>query len=552
MASIEFAASLAGPAQAQADVLVLPCFTGPAAGPGVAEISQVLGIDLLGQLRGPGAGHAFSGRAGDVFETLTLGRLPAPRLLLVGLGDPAAVGPAAIRRAVMMAAARISTAATIATTIPGAGAAGRTAPSGTMPGGTMPGGAVPGGAVPGSAISDSPISEYPVSASPASDGAAGGVRAAASAFAEGLLLGAYQFRRYKRQPLDEAAPGPAALRQVTVLTSAGDQAAVSAGLRHGAVIGEATNWVRDLVTTPARDLTPADMVDVAQQLAAGAGLKFSVLDAADLEEGGFGGILGVGQGSVNRPKLVELAYRGGGDGPVVALTGKGITFDSGGLTLKRTSEIEWMKTDMAGAATIMAVLRAAAEFSLPVSIDAALPFAENMPGGAAIRPGDVISHRGGRTSEVVDTDCEGRLIVADALAYLAERAPAALIDVATLTDAAGLGGELFAAMGNDQALASAVLAAGQAAGDPGWQLPLPPGYRRYLESAVADIRNLPRGVPDSTVMAGLYLSAFPGQVPWVHIDNGSTAYLEQATDCWPEGATGSPARALVRWLEESG
>jgi leucyl aminopeptidase len=552
MASIEFAASLAGPAQAQADVLVLPCFTGPAAGPGVAEISQVLGIDLLGQLRGPGAGHAFSGRAGDVFETLTLGRLPAPRLLLVGLGDPAAVGPAAIRQAVMMAAARISTAATIATTIPGAGAAGRTAPSGTMPGGTMPGSAVPGSAVPGSAISDSPISEYPVSASPASDGAAGGVRAAASAFAEGLLLGAYQFRRYKRQPLDEAAPGPAALRQVTVLTSAGDQAAVSAGLRHGAVIGEATNWVRDLVTTPARDLTPADMVDVAQQLAAGAGLKFSVLDAADLEEGGFGGILGVGQGSVNRPKLVELAYRGGGDGPVVALTGKGITFDSGGLTLKRTSEIEWMKTDMAGAATIMAVLRAAAEFSLPVSIDAALPFAENMPGGAAIRPGDVISHRGGRTSEVVDTDCEGRLIVADALAYLAERAPAALIDVATLTDAAGLGGELFAAMGNDQALASAVLAAGQAAGDPGWQLPLPPGYRRYLESAVADIRNLPRGVPDSTVMAGLYLSAFPGQVPWVHIDNGSTAYLEQATDCWPEGATGSPARALVRWLEESG
>jgi leucyl aminopeptidase len=550
MASIEFAASLAGPAQAQTDMLVLPCFTGPAAGPGVAEISQLLGIDLLAQLRGPGAGHDFSGRAGDVFETLTLGRLPAPRLLLVGLGDPAAAGPAAIRRAAMMAAARISSAATIATTIPGARA--------------------PGGASRGSTVPDSPISDNAVSGSPAAGGAAGGLagsvagaapggaagaadgaRAAASAFAEGLLLGAYQFRRYKRQPLDDAAPRPAALRRVTVLTSAGDQAAVSAGLRHGAVIGEATNWVRDLVTTPARDLTPADMVDVAQQLAAGAGLKFSVLDATDLEEGGFGGILGVGQGSVNRPKLVELAYRGG-DGPVVALTGKGITFDSGGLTLKRTAEIEWMKTDMAGAATIMAVLRAAAELSLPVSIDAALPFAENMPGGAAIRPGDVISHRGGRTSEVVDTDCEGRLIVADALAYLAERAPAALIDVATLTDAAGLGGELFAAMGNDQALASAVLAAGQAAGDPGWQLPLPPGYRRYLESAVADIRNLPRGVPDSTVMAGLYLSAFPGQVPWVHIDNGSTAYLEQATDCWPEGATGSPARALVRWLEESG
>jgi leucyl aminopeptidase len=511
MGPIEFATSLAGPAQAQADLLVLPCFTGLTAGPGLAEVSHALGIDLLEQLREPAVGRDFRGRAGEVLETLALGRLPAPRLLLVGLGDAAEAGPGAIRRAVMMAAARMSHAATIATTIPASG----------MPAGDAA-------------------------------GAADGARAAASAFAEGLLLGCYEFRRYKRQPLGDAAPRPAALREVIVLTTAADQAAVAGGLRHGAVIGQAANWVRDAVTTPAADLTPADMVDVAQQLAAGAGLKFGVLDAAELEEGGFGGILGVGQGSANRPKLVELSYQGDGDGPVIALTGKGITFDAGGLNLKRTSEIQWMKADMAGAATIMAVLRAAAELSLPVSIDAALPFAENMPGGSAIRPGDVISHRGGRSSEVVDTDCEGRLVVADALAYLAERAPAALIDVATLTDAGGLGGELFAAMGNDQALASAVLEAGQAAGDPGWQLPLPPGYRRYLESAVADIRNQPRGVPDSTVMAGLYLSAFPGEVPWLHIDNGSTAYLEQATDCWPEGATGSPARALVRWLESGG
>lgn len=507
MAPIEFAASLAGPVQAQADLLVLPCFTGPAGGPGVAEVSHALGIDLLAQLHQPAAGPGFRGAAGDTFETLTLNRVPAPRLMLVGLGDAAAAGPGAIRRATMMAAARMSTAATIATTVP---------------------------------------------AACGPDGPAADWQALASAFAEGLLLGCYQFRRYRRQPLDAAASRPAALRQVTVLTTEADQAAVAAGLRHGEVIGQAANWVRDVVTTPSADLTPADMVDVAQQLAAGAGLKFGVLDTAGLQDGGFGGILGVGQGSASPPRLVELAYRGGGDGPVIALTGKGITFDSGGLNLKRTSEIQWMKADMAGAATIMAVLRAAAELSLPVSIDAALPFAENMPGGSAIRPGDVISHRGGRTSEVIDTDCEGRLIVADALAYLAERAPAALIDVATLTDAAGLGGELFAVMGNDQALAGAVLAAGRAAGDPGWQLPLPAGYRRYLESAVADIRNEPRGVPDSTVMAGLYLSAFHGEVPWLHIDNGSTAYLEQATDCWPEGATGSPARALVRWLEDGG
>jgi len=525
MAPIEFATSLASVAQAQADLLVLPCYGGLGGeltgGPGVAEASHALGLDLLEQLRGPAAGHGFRGRAGDVFETLTLGRLPAPRLLLVGLGDGGEARPAAIRRAVMMAASRIGAAATVATTIPA------------------------------SAISDNPISENSISDYPRSDGPAVDSQAAASAFAEGLLLGTYQFRRYKRQPRTDAVAAPPILRQVTVLTTAGEQAAVAAGLRHGEVIGQAANWARDVVTTPAADLSPADMVDVAQQLAAGAGLKFGVLDVSDLEEGGFGGILGVGQGSVRRPKLVELSYRGG-DGPLIALTGKGITFDSGGLNLKRTSEIQWMKADLAGAATIMAVLRAAAELSLPVSIDAALPFAENMPGGAAIRPGDVISHRGGRTAEVVDTDCEGRLVVADALAYLAERTPAALIDVATLTDAAGLGGGLFAAMGNDDALARAVLAAGDAAGDPGWQLPMPPAYRRYLDSAVADIRNQPRGVPDSTIMAGLYLSAFPGQVPWLHLDNGSVAYLEQATDCWPEGATGSPARALIRWLEDGG
>jgi leucyl aminopeptidase len=485
-----------------------PAGAGLVAGPGVAEVSHALGLDLLELLRGPAAAsRGFGGQLGDTFETLTLGRLPAPRLLLVGLGDPAEAGPAAIRQAAMMAASAMSTAATIATTLPAAGAP---------------------------AIGTD------------------GWRAAASAFAEGLLLGAYRFRRYKRQPLDEAASRPLALSQVTVLAPAEAEVATTTGLRHGEAIGRMTNWVRDVVTTPAGDLTPARMVDEAQQLAASGQLRFSVLDAAELARGGFGGILGVGQGSANKPKLVELSYRGGGDGPVIALTGKGITFDSGGLSLKRTSEIEWMKADMAGAATIMAVLSAAAGLSLPVNIDAALPFAENMPGGSAIRPGDVITHRGGRTSEVVDTDCEGRLIIADALAYLAERRPSALIDVATLTDAAGLGGELFAAMSNDQILAGAVLAAGQAAGDPGWPLPLPAAYRRYLESAVADIRNLPRGVPDSTVLAGLYLSAFAGDVPWVHIDNGSTAYLEQATDCWPEGATGSPARAILRWLEGAG
>jgi leucyl aminopeptidase len=530
MPSITFEVSPAAPANAQADLLVLPCFSAVAGspppvgadaaralgslvpgGPGVAEVSRALGTSLVEVLRGRQfAGREFRGQLGETFETLSLGRVPAARLMLVGLGPEAEAGPAAIRQAAMMAARQMGSAASIATTLPAAGAA---------------------------------------VAAGAGGGADRAWMAAASAFAEGLLLGGYRFGRYKRYPLDEFSQRPPPLTTVTVLAGPSGQTSAQAGLRRGELLGRVTNWARDLVTTPAADATPADLADEARRLAASCGLSCSVLAAAELARGGFGGILGVGQGSANEPRLVELSYRGGGDSPVIALTGKGITFDSGGLSLKVTSEIEWMKSDMAGAAAIMAVMRAAAELSLPVNLDAALPFAENLPGGSALRPGDVITHRGGRTSEVLDTDCEGRLVVADALAYLAERKPAALIDVATLTDAAGLGDSLFAAMGNDQALMEAVLAAGAEAGDPGWQLPLPAAYRRYLESSVADIRNLPKDVPDSTVLAGLYLSEFVGTVPWVHIDNGSTAYLEQATDCWPEGATGSPARALLRWIE---
>jgi leucyl aminopeptidase len=501
--TIELDATAASLAQAPAGLLVLPCFTAreagawPAAGPGVAQASQALGADLAGLLSGQ---SGFAGEVGQTAQTLTLGRLPAARILLLGLGDQDEAGPAQVRQAAMMAAAELASAPVVATTVPAA--------LGT-------------------------------------DAAA----EAASAFAEGLLLGAWRFGRYKRRPLDRESLRPPSLVRLLVLTDETGTPAARAGLRRGELLARTTNWVRDLVTTPSADLTPEDMAGQARDLAAGSGLTCSVLGGAELASGGFGGILGVGQGSAHEPRLVELGYRGGGDAPVIALTGKGITFDSGGLSLKVTSEIEWMKSDMAGAATIMAVLRAAAELGLPVNLDAALPFAENMPGGSAIRPGDVLTHRGGRTSEVLDTDSEGRLVIADALAYLAERSPAALVDVATLTDAAGLGDALFAAMGNDRPLLDAVLAAGEMAGDPGWPLPLPPAYLRYLESPVADLRNVPKGVPDSTVLAGLFLSQFAGEVPWVHIDNGSVAYLEEATDCWPEGATGSPARALLRWIE---
>src|SRR5258708_18983520 len=281
-------------------------------------------------------------------------------------------------------------------------------------------------------------------------------QAVAAAFAEGLLLGAYQFDRYRRQPVT-LGWRPPVLEQVRVLAGDASLLAVNAGLRRGQAIASLTNWVRDLVNASPSDTTPEDMAGQARQLAESHGLTCSVLTCAELAAGGFGGILGVGQGSRNEPRLVELSYRGGGDAPVIGLTGKGITFDSGGLTLKRTAEIEWMKSDMAGAASIMAVMRGAAEFGLPVNIDAVLPFAENMPGGAAQRPGDVLTHRRGKTCEVRDTDSQRRLIIADALAYLAERNPAMLVDVATLTDAAGLGEGLWPVLATDEQQISLLL-----------------------------------------------------------------------------------------------
>ena len=491
---LRFEVASEGVSRVRADVLVLPCCAGrdgaAEPGPGSAEAATALGIDLTTTLRARGC----TGEVGDTFTTLTLGRLVAAELLVIGTGDG---GPGAVREAALRAAGEMTRAATIAVVLPVAGRHGQ---------GEL-----------------------------------------AAAFAEGLLLGGYRFDRYRHRPLTPDRRPPLT-ENVRVLTDAANVADVSAGLRRGQIVAELTNWVRDLVNASPSDSTPEDMAQRGRELAASHGLSCSVLTEPELRAGGFGGILGVGQGSGHEPRLVELGYRGG-DGPVIAMTGKGITFDSGGLSLKRDAEIEWMKSDMAGAATVMAVLRGAAELALPVTIEAAIPFAENMPGGSALRPGDVITHRGGRTSEVRDTDAEGRLIIADAVAYLAERGPATLVDVATLTDAAGLGEDLWAVLGTDERQIGELIEAGREAGDPGWRMPLPRSYRRYLASAVADLRNTPAGVPDTTVMAATYLSEFTGGVPWMHIDNGSTAYLDRAGMLWPEGATGSPVRALLRWVE---
>jgi len=281
------------------------------------------------------------------------------------------------------------------------------------------------------------------------------------------------------------------------------------------------------------------------------GLKVKVWTPAELEKGHFGGVLGVGKGSAHPPRVVELAYQGGraGAAPIV-LVGKGITFDSGGLSIKDAKNMETMKMDKGGASAMLASMRAIAELEVKANVVAILPLAENMPSGSAQRPGDVIKHRNGKTSEVLNTDAEGRLILADALSLAVEKKPAAIIDAATLTGACvvALGEDVSGAFGNDRALVREVLAAGDAVGEPCWELPLFKDYRRQLDSSVADIKNI--GKPyGGAITAALFLKEFVGDTPWVHIDIAGPAWTD-GNDLGPKGATGVPVRTVVRFVQD--
>lgn len=324
----------------------------------------------------------------------------------------------------------------------------------------------------------------------------------------------------------------------------------AAAAERAEAIATATNWVRELVETPPNLLGPREfanrILDFAEPVV---GLTATVWDAATLAERGFGGTLAVGSAQPGSALAVELTL----DGPeVVALAGKGITFDSGGINLKRDpGEIAWMKSDMAAAASVAAAVITAARLGTTHGLHAVLPIAENMPGALAQRPGDVITHPGGRTTEVTDTDSEGRLLLADAVAWLASTAPAALIDVGTLTDSGSLGTAFWGCWGTSAPLAAELVVAGVRAGDPGWHLPLHDSYLALLTSRVADLANAPTDAPDTGVVAATFLREFAGDVPWLHIDNGSSAYLEHDAGPWPAGPTGTPVRALIEYLAQS-
>ena len=369
---------------------------------------------------------------------------------------------------------------------------------------------------------------------------------AVQAAVEAIELGRYRFDRYKTSTEDTTE-----LTKATVLVSGRwDAKGVKQAAKAGQIVGEAVAWARDLVNTPAGDLPPAAIAKAAQAMAKQVGLTCKVWNETQLQQGGFGGVIGVGKGSTNPPRVIELRYTGAGKAAPVALCGKGISFDSGGLSLKDPANMETMKCDMGGAASILATMRAVAELKPKVNVIAAIPCAENMPSGSAQRPGDVITHRGGTTSEVLNTDAEGRLILADCLALLSEQNPACIIDTATLTGACmvALGTDIAGAFSNDDALAQEVVAAGSLVGDPIWQLPLWRDYKTLIESKVADIRNIGKRY-GGAITAALFLAEFVGDTPWVHLDIAGPAFQEQAHDLGPVGATGVPVRALVRFVQ---
>lgn len=366
---------------------------------------------------------------------------------------------------------------------------------------------------------------------------------------EGLLLGGYVYNGLKStaNTLDDDNTD-AELPQTTEVTVVG---ADEKAFEQAVIVAESVNLARDLVNTPSNFLYPESYAAVMGEVASAAGLDIEVLDDKALEDQGFGGILSVGRGSARTPRLVHLTWAPSGATKKVALVGKGITFDTGGISLKPGSGMEDMISDMGGSAAQLGVIAAAARLELQVRIDAWLPLAENMPSGTATRPGDVITHYGGITSEVINTDAEGRLVLADAIARACENNPDYLIETATLTGAqlVALGNRTSGVMGSDD-LRDLIAETGRAVGEQAWAMPLLEEQEDELKSPIADIRNTHNARTGGMLFAGLYLSRFvPENVEWAHIDIAGPAW--NGGGAWgytPKRATGAPVRTILEAL----
>ncbi len=435
------------------------------------------------------------GKYGELTLFPTFGKIPAPRVLVAGLGKPAEFSVDRVRDlsadiARRLRAARVRRFATITH---GAGIA-RLDP-----------------------------------------------RACAQAIAEGTILGLYRFRKHKR-PEEDATE----VEEVVLVEH--DFAKLNnleEGVEQGVVLAEAQNFARDLANEPANVLTPTELAHRAQSLAAAVGLEWEILDRPQIEALGMGAFLGVAAGSHQPPKLIVLRYRHG-DGPTLGLVGKGITFDTGGISIKPAAGMEEMKGDMAGGGAVIAAMGAIARLKPKINVTAVVPATENMPGGGATKPGDVLRAMSGKTIEVINTDAEGRLILADGITYARQLGCSPIVDVATLTGAisVALGNVAFGVMGSDAALVERIKAAAKAAGEKVWELPMFEEYREQIKSDVADIKNT-GGRNAGSITAAFFLKEFAEDTPWAHLDIAGVDVMDKERGALVKGASGIPVRTLA-------
>jgi leucyl aminopeptidase len=372
--------------------------------------------------------------------------------------------------------------------------------------------------------------------------------AAAQAFAEGIELGAYRFWRYRTGLTDEQT---VKVERATVFSKTDTR--TRAGVAAGQAIARGVNFARDLVNGPGYAMHPPALGDEAVALGQRLGLKVTVLDMSQLNEQGFGGILAVGKGSEHEPRFIVMEYGEAKAGtPTICLVGKGLTFDSGGLSLKPPEAMETMKSDMGGAAAVFGAMQTAAELKLPLHLVGLVSAAENMPSSNAYRPGDIVKTLSGKTIEVLNTDAEGRIILSDALFYAQRYKPDAIVELSTLTGAIiiALGSHATGMMGTDQALMDRLSKAGETSGERVWQFPMWDEYHQMVKSEVADLKNL-AGRPAGSITAGAFLAAFVGDYPFAHLDIAGTAWVDRPAKPYDTfGGTGVGVRLLTEFLRE--
>lgn len=491
-------------AQIETPALVVNLFQGVThPGGGTGAVDQAMG-GAIAQLIADGE---IKGKLGEVTLIHTFERIPARRVVVAGLGEPDDFDTGAVRRV----------SGDVARFLRGKG-----------------------------------VTDY---ATIAHGAGIGGLSAgeSAQAIAEGTLLGLYKFDNYRTNGDGSNAGDGGAdddIQSVTIVehdARIGDQ--LTAGVSVGTVLAESTMLARDLVNHPANVMTPTMMAETARQVADSVGLELDVMDRDRMGEHGMGAFLGVAQGSEEPPKLIVMTYRGDPDHPEnnLGLVGKGITFDTGGISLKPAANMEEMKGDMAGGASVIAAMKAIGSLKPKINVTGLVAATENMPGGRAQRPGDVVTAMNGKTIEVINTDAEGRLVLADALCYARSLGITRLVDVATLTGAiiVTLGKACTGVMGNSDTLARDLRAAGDRSGERFWDLPMLEDYRELIESDVADMKNI-GGPQAGSITAAMLLREFAEDADWVHLDIAGTSTASSSKGHLVKGATGVPTRTLAQ------